>query len=147
MSSRDIHCRDVGPVQALDLALHGNALDWDPDTDVVVYNARNLDTFFGINHTSGKVLWSVGRFAWNFFGGGILGSNRGTSPTSPIFLLFGQRRRLSCRPSRLGSRPTRAFGHPHHVQSVGPNRFLMFDNEQRCTATSRHLLRPTALNT
>eukprot|EP00668_Euglena_longa_P014061 GGOE01018028.1.p2 GENE.GGOE01018028.1~~GGOE01018028.1.p2 ORF type:complete len:244 (+),score=39.94 GGOE01018028.1:705-1436(+) len=98
VSLRDITCRDTGHVQTLDIALHGNALDWDPEEGRVVYNARNLDTFYAIDWASGQVQWSVGR---------------------------------------LGSLPTRVFGHPHNVQRVGRGRYLLFDNQQRCTATTR----------
>ena len=57
---RDIQCRDQA-VQKLDLALHGNAVDWDAASNMVYYNARNVDTFYAIDKGTGRVLWSVGR--------------------------------------------------------------------------------------
>ena len=33
--------------------------------------------------------------------------------------------------------PTKAFGHPHNVHSLGGTRFLLFDNEHRCSVSTR----------
>ncbi|MFQ6126729.1 MAG: aryl-sulfate sulfotransferase [Candidatus Heimdallarchaeota archaeon] len=95
---RDTHKNDKysGPVADL---LHSNSLFFDVEEDVLYYHARNLNTFYKIDHKTGQVLWGLGEYG--------------------NFTLF----------DRHGNPRKNLFYHAHAVEKVDDNTFLLFDND------------------
>ncbi|UCE13561.1 MAG: aryl-sulfate sulfotransferase, partial [Candidatus Heimdallarchaeota archaeon] len=79
--------------------MHGNSLFWDIEENCVYYNARHLDTFYKISMDSNEIVWGVGR-AGNMTCYDIHGNQKET-----------------------------LFYHGHSVEKIGPNRFILFDND------------------
>ena len=79
--------------------MHGNALFWDIEEDVIYYNPRNLDTLYKINKTTGDIVWSVGKHG--------------------DFTLY----------DKYGNQKESLWYHSHSAEVIGPNRFMMFDND------------------
>ena len=78
---------------------HSNSLFFDAAEDVLYYNARNVNTFYKIDHKTGQVLWGLGQYS--------------------DFTMF----------DRHGNpRPT-LFYHAHTVKKVDDNTFILFDND------------------
>jgi len=78
---------------------HSNSLFFDTAEDVLYYNARNVNTFYKIDHKTGQVLWGLGQYG--------------------DFTLF----------DRHGNpRPT-LFYHAHTVKKVDDNTCILFDND------------------
>ena len=78
---------------------HSNSIFFDPDEDVLYYHARNVNTFFKINHSSSKVIWGLGEHG--------------------NFTLF----------DAAGNMQEHLFFHAHAVELVDDNTFILFDND------------------
>ncbi len=78
--------------------VHSNAIFFDTEEDVFYYNPRNLNTFYKIDHSTGEVLWGLGEYG-NF----------------TLFDLNGKRK-------------DSLFYHPHALEKVDENTFIIFDN-------------------
>ncbi|MHA1221713.1 MAG: aryl-sulfate sulfotransferase, partial [Candidatus Heimdallarchaeaceae archaeon] len=78
---------------------HSNSLYFDAENDVLYYNARNINTFFKINHSSKEVIWALGEYG--------------------DFRLFNKK----------GEERPILFYHPHAVKMVDNNTFILFDND------------------
>lgn len=78
---------------------HANSLFWLVEEDIIFYNPRNLDTFYKIDKQSGEILWAVGK----------LGD----------FSLH----------DKNGIERTTLWWHSHALEMIGPNRFILFDND------------------
>ncbi|MHA2298480.1 MAG: aryl-sulfate sulfotransferase [Candidatus Hodarchaeales archaeon] len=83
--------------------MHGNTVFWDMEEDVIYINPREMDTFYKIDKTTGDVLWGLGR----------LGN----------FTLYDQN----------GVERETLFYHAHGVEKIGPDRFIIFDNDMMNT--------------
>ncbi len=78
---------------------HSNTIFFDVEEDILYYNARNLNTFYKINHKTGTVIWGLGEYG-NF----------------SLYNLKEQEREA-------------LFYHGHAVEKVDDNRFILFDND------------------
>ncbi|MFW9905005.1 MAG: aryl-sulfate sulfotransferase [Candidatus Thorarchaeota archaeon] len=78
---------------------HANSIFWDVDTDIIFLNLRNTNTFYKIDHRTGKVLWGLGEHG-NF----------------SLFDISGQQK-------------TNLFFHAHSLEKVDENTFILFDND------------------
>ncbi len=78
---------------------HGNSLFFDPDEDVIYYNARNQNTFYKIDHKTGEVIWGLGEWG--------------------DFTLYDQN----------GDERTNLFYHAHSVEPINDYTFILFDND------------------
>jgi len=79
--------------------MHGNTIYWDIPEDVIYYNAKHQDSFFKINKRTKAIEWAVGRV------GG--------------FTLY----------DRYGRPREALFYKAHGVEKLGPDHFLIFDND------------------
>ncbi len=91
--------------------MHGNVLFWDIEEDAIYYNPRNLDTLYKINKTTGDIVWSVGKYG--------------------NFTLY----------DKYGNQKESLWYHSHSAEIIGPNRFMMFDND--LWNTTRNATAPT----
>ena len=91
------------PIQGNDGAsvdiTHSNSIFYDPDEDIIYYNARNPNTFFKINHSSSEVIWGLGEHG-NF----------------TLYDAYGNVR-------------DSLFFHAHAVEQVEDKTFILFDND------------------
>jgi hypothetical protein len=78
---------------------HCNSLDWQYNDSVIYLNVRNINTFYKINQTTGKLIWACGEFG-NFT---LLGTNGQPVPS--------------------------LWYHCHDVKEVAPDVFTLFDND------------------
>ena len=78
---------------------HSNSIFYDAEEDIIYYNARNPNTFFKIDHSTGEVLWGLGEYG-NFTMYDIRGN-----PTDHLFF------------------------HAHSVEKVDETTFILFDND------------------
>ena len=78
---------------------NSNSLFFDPDEEVLFYNARNLNTFYKIDHKTGQVHWGLGEYG-NF----------------TLYDWHGNQRR-------------NLFYHAHAVEKVDDDTFFLFDND------------------
>lgn len=78
---------------------HANTIFWDIEDHAIYYNCRHLDTFYKIDYPSGEILWAAGK----------MGNLK----------LFDIR----------GKAKESLFYHSHAVEVIGPNRFIIFDND------------------
>jgi hypothetical protein len=78
---------------------HANTIFWDIEANAIYYNARHLDTFYKIEYPTGKILWAAGK----------LGNLR----------MF----------DRYGNEKQSLFYHGHAVEVIGPNSFILHDND------------------
>ena len=78
---------------------HSNSLFFDTEEDVLYYHARNLNTFYKIDHKTGQVLWGLGEHG--------------------NFTLFDRR----------GNTQKNLFYHAHAVEKVDDHTFILFDND------------------
>ncbi len=78
---------------------HSNTIFYDPDKDTILYNARNVNTFYLIDHSSGDIIWSLGEYG--------------------DFTLIDQ----------YGNEKETLFYHAHTVEQVDENVFILFDND------------------
>lgn len=78
---------------------HSNTVFFDEDYNVIYYNARNLNTFYEIDHSNSEILWAVGEYG--------------------NFTLYNQ----------SGVEREALFYHAHAVEKIDTNRFIIFDND------------------
>lgn len=78
---------------------HSNTIYYVPDEDIIYYNARNINTFFKLNHTSKEVIWALGEHG--------------------DFTLYDLQGRVR----------NNLFYHAHSVEPVDDNTFILFDND------------------
>ncbi|MFW9912024.1 MAG: aryl-sulfate sulfotransferase [Candidatus Thorarchaeota archaeon] len=78
---------------------HSNTLFYDADEDMIYYNPRNVNTFYKIDHKTGEVIWGVGEY--------------GDFTMYDIF----------------GVKVDYLFFHPHALERVDDNTFILFDND------------------
>ena len=78
---------------------HGNTIFWLIEEDIIYFNPRNLDTFYKIDKQTGEIVWAVGK----------LGE----------FNLY----------DKHGKERETLWWHSHSVEMIGPNRFVLFDND------------------
>ncbi len=79
--------------------VHGNTVFFDSEENIIYFNSRNVNTFYKIDHKTGKVLWGLGEFG--------------------NFTLFDQK----------GIQKKSLFYHAHAVEKVDDNTFILFDND------------------
>ena len=77
---------------------HANSLFWDLEEDIIFVNMRNTNTFYKIDHKTGKVIWGLGEYG--------------------NFSLF----------DKDGIKRSNLFYHAHSVEKVDDNTFILFDN-------------------
>lgn len=80
---------------------HGNTIFWLIEEDIIYFNPRNLDTFYKIDKQTGEIVWAVGK----------LGD----------FTLY----------DKHGKERETLWWHSHSVEMIGPNRFVLFDNDNQ----------------
>ncbi|MBS3795103.1 MAG: aryl-sulfate sulfotransferase [Candidatus Thorarchaeota archaeon] len=78
---------------------HSNTIFFDEEEDVCYYNARNVNTFYKIDHSTSEVIWGLGEYG--------------------NFTLLNQR----------GIELESLFYHPHAVEKVDSHTFILFDND------------------
>jgi len=78
---------------------HSNSLFFDAEEEALYYHARNLNTFYKIDHKTGRVLWGLGEYG--------------------DFTLF----------DRHGNPRENLFYHAHAVEKVDEDTFILFDND------------------
>jgi len=79
--------------------MHSNSFTWDKENDIIYLNVRNLDTILKIDKSTKDILWCAGR--WGDFT--VLNST--------------------------GHEVDSIFHHPHSLEWIGPNRFMVYDND------------------
>ena len=79
--------------------MHVNSFTWDKENDFIYMNVRNQDTILKIDKTTKDIVWSAGR--WGDFT--VLNST--------------------------GHEVDSIFFHPHSLEWIGPNRFIIYDND------------------
>ncbi|TFF67980.1 hypothetical protein EU520_01060 [Candidatus Thorarchaeota archaeon] len=79
--------------------VHSNTVFYDHVEDIIYFNARNVNTFYKIDHATGDVVWGLGEYG-NF----------------TLFDLNGTQRE-------------NLFYHAHAVEKIDDNRFIIFDND------------------
>ncbi|MFW9786930.1 MAG: aryl-sulfate sulfotransferase [Candidatus Thorarchaeota archaeon] len=78
--------------------MHSNSFTWDKENDMIYLNVRNLDTILKIDKSTKDIVWSAGR--WGEFT--VLNST--------------------------GHEVDTIFHHPHSLEMIGPNHFMIYDN-------------------
>ncbi|MFX0054611.1 MAG: aryl-sulfate sulfotransferase [Promethearchaeota archaeon] len=78
---------------------HSNTLFYDADEDMIYYNARNVNTFYKIDHKTGEVIWGLGEYG--------------------NFTMYDS----------FGVEVDHLFFHPHSLERVDDNTFILFDND------------------
>jgi hypothetical protein len=79
--------------------VHSNTLFYDSEEDIFYYNARNINTFYKIDHNSSKIIWGLGEYG--------------------NFTLFDFE----------GNQRDELFYHPHSVEYIDEDTFILFDND------------------
>ena len=79
---------------------HSNTFFFDSEEDIFYYNPRNLNTFYKIDHKTSEVIWGLGQYG-NF----------------TLFDIEGNVRQ-------------NLFYHPHAVEKIDDNKFILFDNDK-----------------
>jgi hypothetical protein len=92
---------DTFPVNGEDVMdlTHSNTVQWDYKENICYLNVRNVNTFYKINMTTGKIIWACGKHG-NFT---LLNEN--------------------------GKEVSSLWYHGHSVKEVEPDVFIMFDND------------------
>lgn len=78
---------------------HGNSLFYNPEEETIIFNARNVNTFYKINHTNGEIIWALGEYG--------------------DFQLFDEN----------GNQKESLFYHAHSVEQISDDAFILFDND------------------
>jgi hypothetical protein len=78
---------------------HSNTIFYDAEEDSIYLMARNVNTFWKINHSTGEVIWGLGQY------GNFTMYNRWGLPTDNLFY------------------------HAHAVERIDDNTFILFDND------------------
>lgn len=81
--------------------MHTTSLVWDFETDEILMMVRNHDTLYKIDKTSGNILWSAGRLG-----------------TFDVY-------------DANGDETDTIWCHPHGLEQLGPDRYIIFDNDAR----------------
>jgi hypothetical protein len=79
--------------------MHSNSFTWDKEDNMIYLNVRNLDTILKINKNTKNIVWSAGR--------------------------WGDFKVLNITGDEVDS----IFHHPHSLEMIGPNRFMIYDND------------------
>jgi hypothetical protein len=79
--------------------MHANSFTWDKENDNIYINIRNQDTILKIDKSTKDIVWSAGR--WGDFT--VL--------------------------NITGHEVDSIFHHPHSLEWIGPNRFIIYDND------------------
>ena len=80
---------------------HSNTIYYDEDEDMIYYMSRNTDTFWKIDHATKEIIWGLGKHG--------------------DFALYRQD----------GTPKSSLFSHPHAVEKVDNNTFILFDNDAK----------------
>ena len=78
---------------------HSNTIFFDPEEEIFYYNPRNLNTFYKIDHKTGKIIWGLGQYG--------------------NFTLYDLE----------GNQQESLFFHPHAIEQIDDNKFILFDND------------------
>jgi hypothetical protein len=78
---------------------HSNTIFFDASENILYYMARNVNTFYKIDHKTGKVIWGLGEYG--------------------NFTLF----------DKDGKNRDSLFFHSHAVEKINENTFMLFDND------------------
>ena len=79
--------------------MHSNSFAWDKNNDFIYLNVRNVDTILKIDYNTKAVLWDAGR--------------------NGEFTLL----------NRDGVEVESLFHHPHSLEQISDNRFIIYDND------------------
>jgi hypothetical protein len=93
---------------------HTNTIFWEYEQDLVYFNIRNLDTFYKMEYSTGDLLWGLGRLG-DFTLYDINGVERDT-----------------------------LWYHSHSLERIGPNRFILYDNDFQNTTSAQPVLSGTS---
>ena len=88
---------------------HFNSIFYDEEEDVIYLNSRNLNTFYKIDHKSGKVIWGIGEHG-NF----------------TMYDIYGNQQNI-------------IFYHGHAVEKINDNQFILFDNDMHNQTNANNL--------
>ncbi len=78
---------------------HANSIFYDAEEDIIYCNVRNVNTFYKIDHTTKEIVWGLGEWG--------------------NFSLF----------DKNGNPKSNLFYHPHSVEKLDDNTFILFDND------------------
>ncbi len=78
---------------------HSNSLFFDAEENAIYFHARNVNTFYKIDHSTGEVIWGLGEYG--------------------NFTLF----------DRKGTQKENLFYHAHAVEKIDEYTFILFDND------------------
>ncbi|MHA2247321.1 MAG: aryl-sulfate sulfotransferase [Candidatus Hodarchaeales archaeon] len=94
---------------------HSNTVFWDMEEDMIYLNCRNLNTFFKIDHSTGQVVWGLGKHG--------------------DFILYDQ----------YGNQRQNLFYYAHALEKVDDDTFILFDNRwyNETTSTRSRILEIT----
>ena len=91
---------------------HSNTIFYDSEDDIIYYNARNVNTFFKIDHSTSEVIWGLGEYG--------------------DFTMYDIK----------GNPRDHLFFHAHSVEPLNENTFILFDNDyHNQTSTNSRLSR------
>ena len=79
--------------------MHSNSFTWDKEDNTIYLNVRNLDTILKIDKNTKNIVWAAGR--------------------------WGDFKVLNITGDEVDS----IFHHPHSLEKIGPNRFIIYDND------------------
>jgi hypothetical protein len=83
--------------------MHSNSIYWDIDEDMVYMNVRHLDCVVAVNYLTGQTEWVLGRY----------------TGAGPALTLYNQD----------GQQVDTLFYHAHACEKIGPDRFIIYDND------------------
>ncbi|MBY8998723.1 MAG: aryl-sulfate sulfotransferase [Candidatus Thorarchaeota archaeon] len=78
---------------------HSNTIFYDSEEDMIYFNARNVNTFYKIDHSTSEVIWGLGEYG--------------------DFTMYDIK----------GNPRNHLFFHAHSVEKVNENTFILFDND------------------
>ncbi len=78
---------------------HGNSIFYNPEEETIIFNARNVNTFYKVNHINGEIIWALGEYG--------------------DFQLFDEN----------GNPKESLFYHAHSVEQISDDTFILFDND------------------
>ena len=85
--------------------MHSNSLYWDVDEDMIYVNVRSRDCVVKIDHATGETVWVLGRYT-------------GEGPALTLY-------------NKQGEQVDSLFYHAHAWEMIGPNRFIIYDNDYK----------------
>lgn len=83
--------------------MHSNSLYWDVDEDMIYVSVRSRDCVVKINHATSETVWVAGRYTGE----------------GPGLTLYNKR----------GEQVDSLFYHTHAFEMIGPDRFIIYDND------------------